>query len=93
MESCSNPKKGVKSQYLKFFKVATLCLNARSVQSYHPLNQLYGGSHLECISINRCDLLKLFVFEPISCVVKRKVYRREPNSVKYKSIVWQEQLK
>ena len=49
MESCSNQKKGVnKSNHildLRFFKVATLCLDSLA-HSWHSLNQL----HLECFS-------------------------------------------
>ena len=47
MESCSN-QKSVKqiNMYLRFFKVATLCLDDSIAHSWHSLNQL----HLECFS-------------------------------------------
>ena len=43
MESCSNQKSVL---YLRFFKVATLCLGDSFADSWHSLNQL----HLECFS-------------------------------------------
>ena len=51
MESCSNQKsvKQINIQYilhLRFFKVATLCLDDSFAHSWHSLNQL----HLECFS-------------------------------------------
>ena len=52
-----------KSKYildLRFFKVATLSLDDRFAHSWHSLNQLHEVvSHLECISINKCALLKV----------------------------------
>ena len=62
MEPCSN-QNSIKSKYivyLRFCKVATLCLDDSFAPSWHSLNQLYEVvSHLECISINRCALLKV----------------------------------
>ena len=47
MELCSNQKsvKQIKI-YLRFFKVATLCIDDRFAHSWHSLNQF----HLECFS-------------------------------------------
>ena len=48
MESCSNQKSNTSKYilYLRFFKVATLCLDDNFAYSWHSLNQL----HLECFS-------------------------------------------
>ena len=61
MEVCSNQKsvKQIKIYlYLRFFKVATLCLDDSFEHALHSHN----GSHLECISINRCALLKVHLW-------------------------------
>ena len=43
MESCNNQKKSVKqiTIYLRFFKVATLCLDDSVAHAWHSLNQLH----------------------------------------------------
>ena len=41
---------------LRFFKVATLCLDDSFAHSWHSLNQLH---EMECISINRCAFFKV----------------------------------
>ena len=45
MESCSNKKKELNKSkhilYLRFFKVATLCLDDKFAHSWHSLNQLH----------------------------------------------------
>jgi hypothetical protein len=60
MEPCSNQKKVLNKSkyilYLRFFKVATLCLYDSVAHFWHSLNQLH---EVECISINRCALLKV----------------------------------
>ena len=45
MESCSNQKsvKQFKIYFMRFFKVATLCLDDSFAHSWHSLNQLHEG--------------------------------------------------
>ena len=53
--------------YLRFFKVATLCLDDSFAHCCHSLYQLH---EVECISINRCALLQVRLWNlfPSKCI-------------------------
>ena len=81
MESCSNQKMLNKSKYilyLRFFKVANLCLDDSFAHSWHSLNQLHDVVPWNAFQLTGvpsqkliCGISFLNAFEPISCVVTR----------------------
>ena len=71
--------------HLRFFKVATICLDDSFAHSWHSLNHLqdlvsWNAFQLTCVPCKKyvCGIsFHLNAFEPISCVVTRGgVYRR-----------------
>ena len=69
MDLCSNQKSGKEIKiYLRFFKLATLCLDHHFADSWYSLNQLHEVVTWNAFQlINRCALLKvnLWNFFPI----------------------------
>ena len=65
--------------YLRFFKVAALCIDDSLAHSWHSLNQLYEVVTWNAFQLTRVHSKKLIcgisfllnAFKPISCVVTR----------------------